>query len=91
MLLTIVGGQVWGKLSDADKKAFQEIFREAATKATDEIAISEQKLVGDFESKYKKTVVKSDREAFKKVFTPFHLGPDATWDKATYDRLQAIK
>ena len=91
MLLTIVGGQVWGKLSDADKKAFQEIFREAATKATDEIAISEQKLVGDFESKYKKTVVKSDREAFKKVFTPFHLGPDATWDKALYDRVQAIK
>jgi len=91
MLLTIVGGQLWNKLSDADKKAFQEIFREAAVKATDEIAISEQKLVGDFETKYKKTVVKSDREAFKKVFTPFHLGPDATWDKALYDKVQAIK
>ena len=91
MLLTIVGGQLWNKLSDADKKAFQDIFREAAVKATDEIAISEQKLVGDFETKYKKTVVKSDREAFKKVFTPFHLGPDATWDKALYDKVQAIK
>ncbi|MSP97416.1 MAG: DctP family TRAP transporter solute-binding subunit [Betaproteobacteria bacterium] len=91
MLLTIVGGQLWNKLSDADKKAFQDIFREAAVKATDEIAISEQKLVGDFETKYKKTVVKSDREAFKKVFTPFHLGPDATWDKALYDKVQAIR
>jgi tripartite ATP-independent transporter DctP family solute receptor len=91
MLLTIVGGQLWNKLSDADKKAFQDIFREAAGKATDEIAVSEQKLVGDFETKYKKTVIKSDREAFKKVFTPFHLGPDATWDKALYDRVQAIK
>jgi tripartite ATP-independent transporter DctP family solute receptor len=91
MLLTIVSGQVWNKLSDADKKAFQDIFREAAAKATDEIAVSEQKLVGDFESKYKKTVVKSDRDAFKKVFTPFHLGPDATWDKALYDKVQAIK
>jgi tripartite ATP-independent transporter DctP family solute receptor len=91
MLLTIVGGQLWNKLSDADKKAFQDIFREAAGKATEEIAVSEQKLVGDFETKYKKTVIKSDREAFKKVFTPFHLGPDATWDKALYDKVQAIK
>jgi tripartite ATP-independent transporter DctP family solute receptor len=91
MLLTIVGGQLWNKLSDGDKKVFQDLFREAAVKATDEIAVSEQKLVGDFDTKYKKTVVKSDREAFKKVFTPFHLGPDATWDKALYDKVQAIK
>jgi tripartite ATP-independent transporter DctP family solute receptor len=91
MLLTIVGGQLWNKLSADDKKAFQAIFREAAAKATEEIAIAEQKLVGEFETKYKKTVVKSDREAFKKVFAPFHLGPDATWDKALYDKVQAIR
>jgi len=91
MLLTIVGGQLWNKLSADDKKAFQAIFREAAAKATEEIAVAEQKLVGEFETKYKKTVVKSDREAFKKVFAPFHLGPDATWDKALYDKVQAIK
>jgi hypothetical protein len=35
--------------------------------------------------------VKSDREAFKKVFAPFHLGPDATWDKALYDKVQALR
>jgi tripartite ATP-independent transporter DctP family solute receptor len=91
MLLTIVGGQLWNKLSDGDKKVFQDLFREAAVKATDEIAISEQKLVSEFATKYHKTVVQSDREAFKKVFTPFHLGPDATWDKALYDKVQAIK
>ncbi len=34
MLLTIVSGQLWGKLSDADKKAFEAIFREASAKAT---------------------------------------------------------
>jgi tripartite ATP-independent transporter DctP family solute receptor len=91
MLLTIVSGQVWNKLSDADKKAFRDIFREAAVKATDEIAVSEQKLVSDFETKYKKTVVKSDRAAFQQVFLKFHNGPDATWDKALYDKVQAIK
>ena len=91
MLLTIVSGQTWNKLSDADKKAFQDIFREAAAKATAEIVISENKLVDEFVTKYKKIVVKSDRAAFKTAFTPFHLGPDATWDKALYDKLQAIK
>ncbi len=91
MLLTIVGGHLWSKLSDADKKAFQEIFTEAASKATDEIAVAEQRLVDDFANKYKKTVVKSDRAAFQQAFIKFHTGPDATWDKALYDRVQAIK
>ena len=36
-------------------------------------------------------MVKSDRAAFAKAFEKFHLGPDATWDKALYDKLQAIK
>ncbi len=91
MLLTIVGGHVWKQLSDVDKKSFEDIFREAAAKATDEIAAAEIKLATDFETKYKKTVVKSDRAAFQQVFLKFHNGPDATWDKALYDKVQAIK
>ena len=91
MLLTIVSGQTWAKVSDADKKTFEAVFKEAATKATDDIVAAETKLVDDFATKYKKTVVKSDRAAFGAVFQKFHLGPDATWDKALYDRLQAIK
>jgi len=91
ILLTIVGGPTWSKLSDADKKTFEAVFKEAAAKATDDIATAEKKLVDDFATKYKKTVVKSDRVAFAKAFEKFHLGPDATWDKALYDRLQAIK
>jgi tripartite ATP-independent transporter DctP family solute receptor len=91
MLLTIVSGQTWSKLSDADKKAFEDVFKEAAAKATDDIATAEQKLVDDFATKYKKTVVKSDRAAIGAKFKAFHTGPDATWDKALYDRVQAIK
>ena len=91
MLLTIVGGHVWNKLSDADKKAFEVIFKEAGAKATDEIAASENKLVDEFVTKYKKTVVKTDRRPFQAALTKLHLGPDATWDKATYDKLQALK
>ncbi|HYW56819.1 MAG TPA: sialic acid TRAP transporter substrate-binding protein SiaP [Polaromonas sp.] len=91
MLLTIVGGPTWGKLSDADKNTFTAVFKEAGVKATDDIVASENKLVDDFINKYKKTVVRSDRAAFNQVFQKFHLGPDATWDKALYDRVQAIK
>ena len=91
MLITIVSGPLWNKLSDADRKAFQDIFREAAARATEEIAAAEIKLVGDFSTKYKKTVVKSDREAFQSVFTKFHVGPDVPWDRALYDKVQAIK
>jgi len=91
MLLTIVSGAVWDKLSADDKKTFEAIFKEAAARCTEEIAVSENKLVDDFVSKYKKIVVKSDRVAFAQAFQKFHLGPDATWDKALYDKLQAIK
>ncbi len=92
MLLTIVSGQTWSKLSDADKKTFEAVFSEAAQpRPPREIAASEAKLVDEFTTKYKKTVVKSDRAAFAKAFEKYHLGSDATWDKATYDRLQAIK
>jgi tripartite ATP-independent transporter DctP family solute receptor len=91
MLLTIVSGQTWSKLSDADKKTFEAVFKEAAAKCTDDIAAAEIKLVDEFATKYKKTVVKSDRAAFAAAFQKFHLGPDATWDKALYDRVQAIK
>ena len=91
MLLTIVGGPTWGKLSDVDKKTFEAVFKEAGQKATDDIVAAEAKLVDEFTTKYKKTVVKSDRAAFSLVFQKFHLGPDATWDKALYDKVQAIR
>jgi tripartite ATP-independent transporter DctP family solute receptor len=91
MLLAIVGGHVWNKLSDADKKVFVDTFRAAAERSNAEIVKSEEALATDFSTVYKKTVVKSDRAAFQKVFVPFHTGPDATWDKALYDKVQAIK
>ncbi|MNC91854.1 Bacterial extracellular solute-binding protein, family 7 [compost metagenome] len=91
MLLAIVGGHVWNKLSAADKKAFEDVLREAAVKSNAEIEKSEQQLATDFATKYGRTVVKSDRVAFKKAFEPFHVGKDVPWDKKLYDQVQAIK
>src|SRR5437868_9986789 len=58
-LLTIVGSHVWTKLTDDEKKAFEEVLAQAATKATDAIRASEQKLVDEFK-KLGKTVVEVD-------------------------------
>ena len=91
MLLTIVSGSTWNKLSAEDKKVFETVLKASSLKAGEEIVAAEAKLVDDFATKYKKTVVKSDREAFGKVFRAQHMGSFATWDKALYDSVQAIK
>jgi len=89
-LITIVGGPTWNKLSDADRKIFETVFKEAAARATAEIIEIEKKLGAEFE-KRGKTVVKVDRAPFRAAVVKVHNGPDATWDKATYDKLQALK
>ncbi|GAB4467551.1 MAG: sialic acid TRAP transporter substrate-binding protein SiaP [Burkholderiaceae bacterium] len=88
-LLTIVGGPTWNKLSDADKKTFESVLKEAAARATGEIIEIERRLAAEFE-KRGKTVVRVDRAPFRAAVVKLHNGADATWDKATYDKLQAL-
>jgi len=89
-LLTIVSGQTWNKLSDADKKIFEDVLKEAAARATTQIIDIEKGLGAEF-TKRGKDVVKVDRAPFREATAKLHNGPDATWDKATYDKLQALK
>lgn len=89
-LITIIGGPTWNKLSDADKSIFEAVLKEAAARATNEIIEIEKKLGAEFE-KRGKTVVRVDRAPFRAAVVKLHNGPDATWDKATYDKLQALK
>jgi tripartite ATP-independent transporter DctP family solute receptor len=91
-LVTIVGSHVWPKLSDADKKVFNEVLMQAAAKATDQIRASEQKLADEFR-KLGKTVVDVDRKPFIEAARPLHNDPSAGagWSKAEYDALQALK
>jgi tripartite ATP-independent transporter DctP family solute receptor len=88
-LLTIVGGPTWNKLSEADKKTFEAVLREAAAKATGEIVDIEKKMAAEFE-KRGKTVVKVDRKPFREATMKLHNGPDATWPRDVYDKLQAL-
>ena len=89
-LISIVGGPTWNKLSDADKKVFEDVLKEAAARATSEIIDKEKQLGAEFE-KRGKTVIRVDRKPFREATVKLHNGPDATWDKATYEKLQALK
>lgn len=88
-LLTIVSGQTWGKLSDADKKVFDAVLKEAAARATAEIIDNEKKLGAEFE-KRGKVVIKVNRKPFRDATVKLHNGPDATWPKDVYDKLQSL-
>jgi len=91
-LLTIVGTHVWSKLSDADKKVFDEVLVQAAAKSSDQIRESEQK-IADQLRQLGKTVVQVDREAFRKAAIPLHndASAGAGWSQGEYDTLQALK
>jgi tripartite ATP-independent transporter DctP family solute receptor len=88
-LITIVSGNTWNKLSDADKAIFEAVLKEAAARATSEIIDIEKKLGAEFE-KRGKTVVKVDRKPFRDATMKLHNGPDATWPKDVYDKLQKL-
>jgi tripartite ATP-independent transporter DctP family solute receptor len=95
-LLTIVGGPLWSKLAEADRKTFTDVFREAAARSNTEIIASEKMLVGEF-AKRGKTVVKVDRGPFIAAVQKYYNDgkqPDGSalpWPKDVYDKLQAIK
>src|SRR2546423_1637149 len=89
-LVTIVGSHVWPKLSDADKKVFEEVLSEAAAKATRQIRESEQKLADEFK-KLGKAVIEPGRAAVRAPALPLHNDGSGGWSKAQYDALQALK
>lgn len=89
-LLTIVSGSRWNRLSDADKAILSDVLREAAARASADIEESENTLAGWFE-KQGVTVNRVDIKPFREATMKLHNGPDATWSKEIYNRLQSIK
>jgi TRAP-type C4-dicarboxylate transport system substrate-binding protein len=91
-LLVIVGGHVWNKLSEDERKIFSEVLIAAAAKATDDIRAQEQKLADEFR-KLGNKVVDVDRAAFRAAALPLHndANSGAGWTKEQYDALQALK
>lgn len=88
-LLTIVSGSTWSGLDPADQEIFAAVLKEAADKCTQDIVKKQDELAAWFEQQGV-TVDKVDREPFRQAVVKLHNGPAATWDQATYDRLQAL-
>lgn len=89
-LLTIIGGPLWNKLSEADREIFVEVMKDAAMKVSQDIVDSENSLAEWFEAQGV-TVNRVDITPFREATMKLHNGPDATWSQEVYDRLQAIQ
>lgn len=89
-LLTIVGGPTWDRLSEEDRQALTEVLKDASDCATEQVIQKEKDLAQWFRDQGVQ-VNEVDRKPFREATVKLHNGPDATWDQATYDRLQAIQ
>ena len=91
-MMTVIGGHVWSKLTDDDRKLFADTLVEAAANATAAVVASEQMLAGELKG-LGITVVEPDREAFRRAAIPLHndRSAGAGWTREQYDELQALK
>lgn len=89
-LLTVVGGPAWDSMDEADRAALVEVTKETSVCASDAIIKAENELAEWFRGEGL-TVNEVDRGPFIEAVKKLHNGPSATWDQATYDRLQAIE
>ena len=89
-LLTVVSGQVWSKLSDADKKAFTDVMQEAADRTGREIIASEVRLVDEFKKKGI-NVIAVDKNAFREAVLKTTKPTDLGYRQQDYDRIVNMK
>jgi TRAP-type C4-dicarboxylate transport system substrate-binding protein len=89
-LATQVAPHVWTKLSDADKKVFTDVTQEAAQKATAEITKHEGELVEEFKKKGI-TVTAVDKKSFKDAISKAVSLESMGYQKADWDKIEAIK
>jgi tripartite ATP-independent transporter DctP family solute receptor len=89
-LTTQIAPHVWTKLSDAEKKIFTDVTREAAARATDKIKKREAELVDEFRKKGLQ-IVQVNRQSFVdavlKTSSPESMG----YQKGDYEKIVAIK
>lgn len=89
-LLTIVSGQLWGKLSPEEKKIFGDVMQEAAEKTGREIIASEARLTEEFKKKGN-NVITVDKNAFREAVLKNTKPTDHGYRQQDYDRIIAIK
>ena len=89
-LLTVVSGQLWGKLSAEDKKIFTDVMQEAAERTGREIIASEARLVDEFRKKGNNVIV-VDKNGFREAVLKSTKPTDHGYRQQDYDRITAIQ
>jgi tripartite ATP-independent transporter DctP family solute receptor len=89
-IVTQIAPHVWNKLSDAEKKIFTDVTREAAAGATADIKKREAELVDEFKKKGLQ-IVAVDRKSFSDAVLKNVPLESMGYDKKDYDRIVAIK
>ena len=89
-LTTQIGPHVWSKLSDAEKKIFVDVTREAAARATDKIKKREAELVDEFKKKGLQ-VVPVNRQTFVDAVLKNSSPESMGYQKGDYEKIVAIK
>ena len=87
---TQIAPHVWKSLSDAEKKIFTEVTQEAARRGTEIVKEREAKLADEFR-KRGLTVEAVDRAGFQKAVLEKVPMESMGYNKADWDKIQAIK
>lgn len=89
-LLTIVAGRMSDSMQEEDYATLMTVLNEAAVGASEDIRSSELELVEWFREQGI-TVNEVDRTPFRAAVADDLNGPQASWSRETFDRLQALK
>lgn len=89
-LVTQIAPHVWNKLSDAEKKIFTEVTREAAVRTTASIKKREGELVDEFRKKGLQ-IVQVDRPSFVQAVLKNKPLESMGFTRADYDKIQAAR
>ncbi|MHA7926296.1 MAG: sialic acid TRAP transporter substrate-binding protein SiaP [Marinobacter sp.] len=89
-LLTIVAGRLSDSMSAEDYSTLMAVLKEAAEGASADIRTSELELV-DWFREQGTTVNEVDRAPFRAAVADDLNGPQVSWDRDTFERLQALQ
>ena len=89
-MATQIAPHVWNKLSDADKKMFVEVTREAAARGSQMVAKRESELVAEFKAKGV-NVIEVNKDDFKNNIVQKISMESMGYRKADWDAIQAVK
>ena len=90
-LVILASSATWQKLSPEDRKVFQDVYREAAAKISEDVRAAEAQLVTEFATKYGANVIKVDRKPFQEAMAKTLQAPNLPWTAEQYQKVQAIR